>query len=513
MNDRETHIEMDRVVDSQRILIVEDDPIFNKFLEQALSDEGYRVLSCAAGRDAIDILQRNPIDVVLLDIGLPDMSGYEVIESIPAQYPEPMFFVMTGNGTLDSALEALRQRVYNFLVKPFDLIKLKQELMNALYLKELNKERLKVQEELRESQNCLKYLIENSIAGIGILQDKKIVYSNSEFDKIFKNFVGSFDEDFYCLVHPDDALNIKIAVAGVAKGENPAANVTFRFFPSGNVKDELDQHWFQVRISNYEFKGRKALLFNVVDITNTKLIERQLIIKNKMFSLGQVAAGVAHEIRNPLTGINGYLFALDSLCKENFSNNGESQIMQEIIDQIQDASSIIESVIKRVMDFSKPGTPKMKLIDVNESLHSAIRLSTMAMRKYKIKIETALDDNLPKCYADSNLIEQVIVNLLSNASGALQEMKGDKTVLVESLAKDNNIYVIVSDSGPGIPVESRGRIFEPFFSTKEEGSGIGLNIVQRIIADHNGSIGLAESKLGGAAFKIEIPIERRISPR
>lgn len=504
---------MSSIVNSQTVLVIEDDPVFKSLLEQVISDDGYQVVCCEAGGEAIDIMRRRPVDIALLDIGLPDMSGYEVIENTPLHYPAPMFLVMTGNGTLDSAIEALRQRVYSFLVKPFGIMTLKQELKNATRIKELTKERLKIQGDLEESQKCLKNLIENSIAGIGIIQDNKSVFSNSEFKKIFKNYAGSYDEDLYCYVHPDDVLNTKRIVDSVFSGKKSTADMTFRFFPSGDVKNENEQLWFQVRVSKFKYKGRKALLFNVVDITNTKLIERQLIIKNKMYSLGQVAAGVAHEIRNPLTGINGYLFALNSLCQEGVSNNCKNKMMQEIIDQIQDASGIIESVIKRVMDFSKPGSPKMKLININEALHSAIRLSKMAMRRFKIIIEKSFDNDLPCCYADFNLVEQMIVNLLSNASQAMEETTAKKIVRIESFSRDNNVQVVVSDSGPGITDELKDRIFEPFFSTKEEGAGIGLNIVQRIVADHNGSISFSKSKMGGAKFNIEIPIERRLSPR
>jgi signal transduction histidine kinase len=103
--------------------------------------------------------------------------------------------------------------------------------------------------------------------------------------------------------------------------------------------------------------------------------------------------------------------------------------------------------------------------------------------------------------------------LITNAAKAMEMSNGNKWVEIKSSAKNNTLSIQVADSGPGVPEEFREKIFDPFFTTKDDGSGIGLNIAQRIVADHNGSIKLDSSKWGGAEFKIELPIERRISAR
>ena len=271
--------------------------------------------------------------------------------------------------------------------------------------------------------------------------------------------------------------------------------------------------WVQFRATTFKYHGRDAILVNVVDITEAKQLEHQLMIKNKMLSLGRVAAGIAHEIRNPLTGINSYLFTLDDLCNSESFEAEDIEMMRQIVDQIQIASNKIESVIKRVMDFSKPGAPKMVLTDINESLDEAIKLSAVTLRKNGIKLEKSLAQKLPQCYADTHLIEQVILNLITNAAKATENMTENKVIEVRSFSKNNTVFIAVSDSGPGVPLKIRDRIFDPFFTTKEDGQGIGLNIVQRIVADHNGSLIVDTSRWGGAEFRIELPIERRMNPR
>ena len=256
-------------------------------------------------------------------------------------------------------------------------------------------------------------------------------------------------------------------------------------------------------------------MVNSVDITESKQLEQQLIIKNKMLSLGRVAAGIAHEIRNPLTGINSYLFTLAELCRSEFFDSEDFELIQQIVDQIQVASNKIESVIKRVMDFSKPGAPKMVLCDINESLSEAMKLSAVTLRKNNIKLEKALTKNLPRCYIDPQLIEQVMLNLITNAAKAMQNngCPKTKTIEVRSYSKNNSVCINVSDSGPGVPRKLRDKIFDPFFTTREDGQGIGLNIAQRIIADHNGTLALHTSKWGGAEFRIVLPVEKRMDPR
>jgi signal transduction histidine kinase len=267
--------------------------------------------------------------------------------------------------------------------------------------------------------------------------------------------------------------------------------------------------WVWCRAIAFKYHGKDAILVNSIDITKAKQLEHQLLMTNKMLSLGRVAAGIAHEIRNPLTGINTYLYTIEDLCDSDQIGPEDMDTIRQIITQIQIASNKIESVIKRVMDFSKPGAPKMVRTNINEPLDAAIKLSKVTMRKNGTQIEKSLTPNLPHCYADPQLIEQVVLNLITNAVKAMEKSNGNKLVEIKSFAKNNVLCIQIADSGPGVPIELREKIFDPFFTTKADGSGIGLNIAQRIVADHNGSITLDSSKWGGAQFKIELPIERR----
>ena len=315
-------------------------------------------------------------------------------------------------------------------------------------------------------------------------------------------------------VHPDDIEKVEQALECISHGTRGTVETDFRFYPPDSTGGKSQMRWFQCRVTRFQYQGREAFLLNAVDITEAKQLEHQLLIKNKMLSLGRVAAGIAHEIRNPLTGINTYLYTIEDLCESDQLGLEDVEVIRQILTQIQVASNKIESVIKRVMDFSKPGAPRMVPTNINESLEEAIELSSVTMRKNGIKFEKSLAANLPQCYADPHLIEQVVLNLITNAARAMEKStNGNKRVEIKSSAENNTLCILVADAGPGVPIELREKIFDPFFTTKDDGSGIGLNIAQRIVADHNGSISLGRSRWGGAEFKIELPIERRIDAR
>ena len=370
------------------------------------------------------------------------------------------------------------------------------------------------EEALRKSEQQFRDLIENSPVCIAIIQNSRVVYENPELKKIYSLSSASNLIKFLDFVHPDDVAKVRQAHDRIVSEKTDKVEIDFRFHPPAGTGSQSKLLWFQCRVTRFQYRGQDALLLNAVDISEAKQLEHQLLIKNKMLSLGRVAAGIAHEIRNPLTGINTYLYTIEDICSSERLGVEDMEIIRQIITQIQVASNKIESVIKRVMDFSKPGAPKMVRTDINTSLKEAIELSAVTMRKNGIKIETSLATHLPQCYADPQLIEQVVLNLITNAARAMEKSNGnEKVVSIKTSARENTLSIRVADSGPGVPVELREKIFDPFFTTKEDGSGIGLNIAQRIVADHNGTITLGNSRWGGAEFTIELPIERRMNTR
>lgn len=235
-------------------------------------------------------------------------------------------------------------------------------------------------------------------------------------------------------------------------------------------------------------------------------MEQRARTQEKLASLGQVAAGIAHEIRNPLSGLNIYLSMLENIVAEGKGIDGETkELAATVVAQLQSASGKIASVIKRVMDFTKPHPLKLAAVDVNPAVVEAFALSKTYLAKQKVQVTAALDTGLPRVLADLSMIEQVVLNLVTNAAQAMENTQGPRQIHLSSFQDGDRVVIAVADSGPGVPSDIREKIFDPYFTTRSEGSGIGLAICQRIVSDHFGTLTVGAAALGGAEFRVALP--------
>jgi PAS domain S-box-containing protein len=383
-----------------------------------------------------------------------------------------------------------------FLKEERDLVKAITERLGKIY------ERVHAQDGLISSEKRFRDLVEYSLTGISIVQNDQVVFQNQAQERLVGPLPRSFLLNSPEMIHPNDVEKVKPLSKMIENGQIQKIETDFRFYPDGEFGNDRYIKWVNCRAISFDYQGKQSLLVNLVDLTQAKELERLLGIQDKMASLGRVAAGIAHEIRNPLSGINIYLNTLKRLLGKD--NTDEKQRL--ILDQVQSASQKIEMVIRRVMDFARPSEPKLELTDINQPLMEAIKLISVTLRKSGIILEQSLADNLPLIQADKNLIEETVLNLLNNAAAALRSKKEGKKIRVSSLVEKKHIVIQICDSGPGIPIKIRDKIFDPYFTTKPEGTGIGLSISSRIIKDHGGSIIASDCNLGGAEFRIELPI-------
>ncbi len=270
-----------------------------------------------------------------------------------------------------------------------------------------------------------------------------------------------------------------------------------------------DKKWvWEQGVASHTDTGEVAFVEGfITDITHVKELERIVNTKDKMASLGHAAAGIAHEIRNPLSGINIYLSGIERLCEQyddthNIKNN---------IDLIREASNDIEIVIKRVLDFAKSGAPLIGNIDIKDPVEKALYLCEVFFRKNNIRVEKKIPDETLTCKADTNLIQRVVLNILTNAAEAMRSMQAEKIIQIKTYRENNSILIVISDSGPGIREKEEQNIFDPFYTTKKDGTGIGLSLSQRIIEDHFGEINVSTSTLGGAKFIIKLPFFKSVA--
>ncbi len=358
----------------------------------------------------------------------------------------------------------------------------------------------------KESDEQLFTLLNKTPVGIIIVQDDKILFQNKQMAQISGYLPKDYLISSMARTHEDDVEMMSKIYERVLAKKQLCGSFDVRIRPLDENGNKLKIKHCQIRFALIEYKGRDAILATAIDITQMKEIEKILTVKEKMASLGHMATGLAHEIRNPLTGVNSYLFILEEMIASEELNSENIQMMERIIKRIQLASDKINSIINRVLDFAGPKESKKAIININRSVRTAIKLSEATLIKNSISIKINFQENIPLCIADSLSIEQALLNLISNAVFALKSVSQSATIRIATYSDNGYIIISVFDNGPGIPDKIKKRIFEPYFTTRKNGTGIGLSFVRRVVTDHNGIIEILPGKPIGAEFVIRLPI-------
>ena len=277
----------------------------------------------------------------------------------------------------------------------------------------------------------------------------------------------------------------------------------------GVVFDTVTERWFSVHIKIITWidgRGVEALTFS--DVTARKnlelIVEQQL--KNaeqsaRLITMGEMASSLAHELNQPLAAVQNYASATMTLLNAGkLRPDGLQTSLSQIINQTQRAAQIM----RRIRGFAKRSEPTFSNVTVQKLVDETIELAQIPGKKLGMKIETDIAENLPSLICDSVLIEQVLINLLKNAMEA-SENSPTRSVWLKVRANGTNVVFSVIDNGSGISPEVRKKLFEPFFSTKPAGMGIGLNICRSIVESHHGRLTIEDNPAGGAIMCITLP--------
>jgi len=236
----------------------------------------------------------------------------------------------------------------------------------------------------------------------------------------------------------------------------------------------------------------------IEDITEKEELETQIMQTEKLAVIGRLAAGISHEIKNPLAAISQTAFSLKRKAIRNANNLKDSVI--EASERIERNINRATEIINRLLNFSKPFYSKLEIVNLKDLLEEAIKLALI--KEYDVKIIKNLQDI--NILADKNALLQVFINIIINAVEATN-YKGE--IIIKNYIENNNAVISIKDNGVGIPEDIVDKIFEPFFTTKEKGTGLGLSVSYRIIKDHGGIIKV-NSKVGeGTEFLIILPLE------
>ncbi len=242
-------------------------------------------------------------------------------------------------------------------------------------------------------------------------------------------------------------------------------------------------------------------LINRLNESKTKLNEmhqNQLEQADRMFTVGEMAASLAHEIKNPISGVIGALQVFDSETQ-----SGDAK--KEIIGEMMSLLKRVNNAVNDLLSYARPKPPVFKNVDVKSLINKTLSLITPLLQDKKINYNVVLEDESLIMSADSNQLQQVLFNLMLNA---LQAMGNEGTLNIFVKKKENSVEIEVIDNGAGIKPETLPFLFKPFFTTKHKGTGLGLAISKRIIEQHSGSIGITSEAGKGTKAKISLPLKQ-----
>ena len=481
------------------ILIVDDDAGLTSNLKDILGVESYDVTVAHSGKAALSLNPENSFDLAIIDIKLPDILGSELIQKLTERFPKGgEYIIITGYASLDTAIEVVGKRhVVAYLTKPLDMD-------NLLALIRQVVERRRAEEALQESEERYRAVV-NLGAEVGeavvMLQDTDSitglhVFVSDEWARITsysKNELLSMS--MFDLVHPgySDAALERYKIR--SSGESLPGLYEMVIIKKGGTEIPVE-----VTGAYTTYKGKPAAVVFIRDITDRRKMEEQLVITDRLASIGELAAGIAHEMNNPLTSVIGFS---DLLMKKDIPTE-----IKDDLELIHREANRTARVVKNLLTFARRHPAEKYPVDINKAIQAVLELRAYEQKVQNIKVRTQFALTLPEIVADGFQLQQVFLNIVINAEHFMNEAHGGGALTITTEQVDKMVRASFTDDGSGIAPEDIGHIFNPFYTTKEigKGTGLGLSVCHGIIAEHGGRI-YAQSKLGnGTTLTVELPI-------
>ena len=522
-----------------KILVVEDNEDSRNLLIKQLRAYGHEVTPTANGAEALEQALAQPPDIIVSDILMPKMDGYQLCQECKQndKLKDIPFVFYTATYTKEEDEKfALSLGADTFIIKPTEpdvLVQMLFEIVEkakagalapakaaplepSLFLTEYTKriftkledkvaqleaeitQRKRAEEKIKRAADEWSTTFD-SITDLVFITDKdyKLVRVNKAFADVAKmkpeELIG---KPCYEIVHgtkePVPNCPHKVTI----KTKKP---VTAEFF-----EPYLGMHLEVATSPIFNENGEVVASVHLIrDITERKRMEGQLLITDRLASIGELSSGIAHELNNPLTSVIGF--------SELLLDRDVPDDVKEDLEVINREAKRTAEVVRNLLTFARKHEAEKKPVDIHNIIQKVLELRAYEQKVSNIEVNTRFAPDLPEITADGFQLQQVFINIIINAEHFMTEAhrRGTLTITTERLG--DIIRASFADDGPGIAKENLGHLFDPFFTTKEvgKGTGLGLSICYGIITEHGGRI-YAESKLGkGATFVVELPISKQ----
>ncbi|MBI2297353.1 MAG: response regulator [Armatimonadetes bacterium] len=522
------------------VLIVDDEQSIRTTLSAILQSAGYEVETAEDVPQAEARLAARPFDLVPTDIVMPRVSGVELLHRVSELAPHALVLMMTGEPTVTTAVEAVRAGAFDYLTKPVPKQEILRVVARAAQVSALMAETRRLEAANRDYQDNLEHRVAERTQALRerdeqlslTLHSARAVAWDVDLQTGVLTEVGPVAEvfglppgtchasqaEFLERVHPEDVLMVRERIqAAVAAGG--AYDAVFRVVtPDGSLR------WIdaQGRVT-IDDAGRPLHIRGIGrDVTEQHLMQASLAQSDRLASMGMLAAGVAHEINNPLSYL---LYHLETLvedlpelvsgvaarrpapAEEGANGRGPSDLVRRAEEALQGAARI-RDISRALGAFSRVEETIPEPVEPQVAIEHACRMAQNEV-KYRARLETEFAPRLPQVLATEGKLAQVFLNLLVNAAHAMDEDRAaTNTIVVRTWQDGDRVCAQVCDTGKGIAPEHVGRIFEPFFTTKPAGigSGLGLAICRDILTGFGGGITVTSEVGVGTVFDLWLPV-------
>lgn len=479
-------------VEQGRLVIVDDDPRVRTALCQTLAERGYETQGFPTGAAVLAALPQMEVDVLLCDLMMPEMDGITLLRTALEMAPDLVGIIMTGQGSIPTAVGAMQVGAFDYVLKPVTLSALLPVLARAMVVRQLRAERQRAEEALRHREEHFRALIEHALDIVAILnEDGTFRYLSPAITRVLgyqpAELLGTPDE---ALIHPDDLIGLRDTRARFLRTPGATIMVEYR----ARHKDGSFRALEAIGNNLLHHPAMAGIVINARDISERKEAAR---LQDNMVSV------VSHELRTPLTSLRGFA---ELLLTRNLPPDKQHQFLTIIHNETVRLAHLINDFLDLQRIQAGRQAYRLARTDLGAILRASVAVFTPETGSHVIRVEVS--DALPPVHADAERLQQVLANLLSNA---IKFSPHGGAVTVGARPNGVQVLVWVADQGVGIPSEALPKLFSKFFRVEQHetrhigGTGLGLALVKEIVEAHHGSVWVESTVGQGSTFFFTLP--------
>ncbi|MBI5015142.1 MAG: response regulator [Deltaproteobacteria bacterium] len=483
-----------------RVLVVEDNRIVNDSVAEVLRSSGFDCLQAYDGLEALRTFEDASPDAIVLDLNLPKVHGLEVLRHVKQRRAQTLVVILTGQGSEQTAVRALKMGADDYLAKPVGPDRLIDALREGLDRRPRDaKGGAGAAACLAGREAELAALFLDAPTALFDVDDDGVVRSLND---AAARLVGRRPEEILGRA-VEDLVDASIRgpwLESVRRDASDGGTYEGEVFLVGRGGSPVPAGIVALR------RDGGGLVFAARDLTRQKALERQFFESKKLASLGRVVEGVAHEVRNPIIAIGGFARKLERLLS---TDKNSRRYLDVILAEVQRLEQMVRE-IEDYVDLTAHRRPAFALLDVEEVLEGVLEEARSRCDGLGVCVDRTCGEGIPFMFGDRELLEELFRGLVDNA---LDAMPAGGRLRAETDGTGNWVRVHLGDNGVGIPEGEIEEIFNPFVTSKTSGAGLGLAKAYMIVEEHAGMIEF-ESEVGrGTVCTVSLPVDRRSVPR